>query len=268
MLYTLSNLEGCSLRARDGEIGSVQDFYFDDEAWAIRYLVADTGKWLPGRKVLISPMSLGRVDRNEKHIEVNLTRDQIEKCPPVDTRKPISRQHEVEFYDHYNYPYYWPGPYLWGPVPYPGALPEPTESAQVNKEVRAIKERQRSQDQHLRSAKEVEGYYIEASDGEIGHVEDFLADDQSWAIRYVVVDTRNWWPGKKVVVAPQWIEGVNWQDSKVYVDLPREKIRQAPEYAGDAALTRDYESKLHEHYGRSGYWSERPRRGEPLTEQP
>lgn len=268
MLYAVSTLEGYSLRAKEGDIGSVQDFYFDDEAWAIRYLALDTGKWLPGRKVLISPLSLGNADREEKAIAVNLTKDQVENSPDIDTHKPISRQHEIEFYDYYTYPYYWPGPYLWGPVPYPGAMPAPTESATVNKELRAIKERELSKDQHLRSAKEVTDYYIEASDGDIGHVEDFLVDDQSWAIRYIVVDTKNWWPGKKVVVSPQWIRAVNWQDSKVYVDLPRDRIKQAPEYDGNAPMSRDYESRIHEHYGRAVYWRNKPQGEQESRDRP
>lgn len=258
MLYNLTTLDGFSLGAKDGEIGNVEDFYFDDEAWAIRYLAVDTGSWLAGRRVLISPSSLGKVDWDSRRIEVNLTKEQIENSPHIDTHKPISRQHETDLYDYYGYPYYWGGPYMWGPVAYPGgyaAVPSqaPEETTQT-KELRAMRDQQQAEDQHLRSSREVTGYYIEASDGEIGHVEDFLVDDSHWAIRYMVIDTRNWWPGKKVVVAPQWISGINWNETKAKLDLPREQIKQAPEYEKGTKITRDYEERVHRHYSRAGYW--------------
>jgi stress response protein YsnF len=257
MLYNLSTLNGFGLSASDGEIGSLEDFYFDDDAWVIRYLVVDTGRWLPGRSVLISPRLLGRVNRDNRRVEVRLTKEQIEKSPETDTHKPISRQYETELSDYYGYPYYWGGPFMWGPVAYPAGFmspPEPVEPDTQTKEVRALRERQRTQDQNLRSTREVTNYYIEASNGEIGHVEDFLIDDRSWAIRYIVIDTRNWWPGKKVLVAPEWISRVSWRDAKAYVDLSHEQIKQAPEYEKDMAVTRDYESRVHQHYNQPGYW--------------
>lgn len=258
MLYNLSTLEGFSLGARDGEIGSVEDFYFDDEAWVVRYLAVDTGSWLAGRRVLISPASLGKVDRDGRRIAVDLSKEQIENSPPIDTHKPISRQHETELYDYYGYPYYWGGPYMWGPVAYPGGyatLPsEAPEETTQTRELQAMRDQQRSEDQHLRSSREVTGYYIEASDGEIGHAEDFLLEDANWAIRYMVVDTRNWWPGKKVLVSPRWISHINWQETKAHVDLPREQIKQAPEYEPSISITREYEDRVHRHYSRPGYW--------------
>ena len=75
--------------------------------------------------------------------------------------------------------------------------------------------------------KAVTGYHIEATDGEIGHVDGFVVDDEAWAIRYIEVATRNWWPGKKVLVSPAWIERVSWPDSKVYAGLSREAIKSA-----------------------------------------
>jgi hypothetical protein len=253
MLMNARDLKGYKLHAKDGDIGSVEDLYFDDEAWAIRHLVAHTGPWLVGRRVLISPMSLGKLEPNRKSVEVDLTKSQIENSPDIDTHKPVSRQHEIAYYDYYGYPYYWHGPDLWGPVPYPGYMVPPrTETGTVASEIEAGKERQKDEDQHLRSTREVTNYYVEATDGDIGHVEDFIIEDQTWAIRYIVIDTKNWWPGKKVVVSPQWIREVNWLDSKIYVDASRGAIRNAPEYREH--LTRDYESRLHEHHGRHVYW--------------
>ena len=252
MLHKISDLKGYKLSAADGEIGEVLDFYFDDERWAIRYLVVDTGNWLPGRKVLISPVALGPADRSQQTLQVKLRKEQIENSPGIDTDKPVSRQYETSYYDYYGYPYYWGGPYLWGPVALPGGVGAPPRDA-GEIEAAAAREHEQSNDPHLRSAGEVTGYYIEANDGDIGHVEDFIVDDEDWAIRYMLVDTKNWWPGKKVVVSPSWIERVSWADSRVYVNDSRDNIRQAPEYQPDA-LNRSYETKLHQHYNRPPYW--------------
>jgi sporulation protein YlmC with PRC-barrel domain len=253
MLHNMTDLKGMTIRARDGEIGEVDDFYFDDDNWTIRYLVVDTGSWLTGRKVLISPIALRNADPANRRIEADLTKKQIENSPGVETDKPVSRQYETSYFDYYGYPYYWSGPYLWGPAAYPGplAMPEGTQT-----ELEEIRRReQESSDPHLHSANEVIGYYIEAADGDIGHVEEFILDDENWAIRYMVVDTRNWWPGKKVLVAPKWIERASWQDSRVYVNLARNDIQEAPAYDLSEPPSREYEATLHRHYKRSPYWN-------------
>lgn len=255
MLRSVDELKGYAVEATDGEVGSVVEFYFDDESWTIRYLVADTGTWLTGRKVLISPSALGDVDWSSRKLRVNVTRERVENSPGIDTDKPVSRQHEMDYSDYYGYPYYWGGPYLWGPVAMPSGYRgtyAPQRPTTVEKELEAAKRQQ--EDVHLRSTKEVSGYYIEASDGDIGHVEDFLIDDETWTIRYMVVDTRNWWPGKKVVVSPEWIRGVSWTDEKVRIDLSREAIKNAPEFDEHAPLSRDYERQLYGHHGRPEYW--------------
>jgi sporulation protein YlmC with PRC-barrel domain len=246
MLRAASNLKGMSIAATDGDIGSVQDLYFDDMSWTIRYLVVDTGTWLPGRKVLISPMSVAAGDRSHA-VPVRLTKSQVESSPSVDADKPVNRQYEEEYSQYYGYPYYWSGPYRWGAVPYPG---ESTWTAEAMPAALIAG----GGDPALRSVRDVTGYYIEASDGDIGHVEDFLVDDREWAIRYMVVDTRNWWPGKKVVVSPGWISRVSWVDSKVYVDLSRDGVQTAPEYDSDRIVEREYETRLFKHYGRRNYW--------------
>jgi len=246
MLKAASNLKGMSIAATDGDIGSVQDLYFDDMTWTIRYLVVDTGTWLPGRKVLISPMSVASGDRSHA-VPVRLTKSQVQNSPSVDADKPVNRQYEEEFSQYYGFPYYWSGPYRWGSDPYPGAGAATAGAIPAAMVAGAG-------DPALRSMRDVTGYYIEATDGDIGHVEDFLVDDHEWAIRYIVVDTRNWWPGKKVVVSPGWISRVSWADSKVYVDLSRDGIRTAPEYDPDRAVEREYENRLFTHYGRRNYW--------------
>lgn len=251
MLRQVKDLINLRLGAQDGDIGRVKDLYFDDQNWAVRYLIADTGTWLPGRRVLISPVALGEVVDNT--VSVNLTRRQIEAAPSVDKDKPVSRQHETDYARYYGWPMYWYGPALWGPTPYPvydRNVPPGTPAD-------PMLHREQTADPHLRSVGEVTGYHLQARDQEIGHVEDFLVDDSDWAIRYLVVDTRNWLPGKKVLLAPQWIGEVNWERTCVSTDLTADAIRNAPEYDSTAEISRRYEEQLYRHYRRDGYWVQR-----------
>ncbi len=252
MLIKMSEFDGYGIQATDGAIGSVHDVYFDADTWTVRYFVVDTGTWLTGRRVLISPRAVRGADPEPRRLDVALTREQVEHSPHVDTARPVSRQHEIAFAEYYAYPYYWGGPFRWGFEPYPGALAAPRGRSAVEEEIRA-RERE-SADPDLHSGREVIGYYLEATDGDLGHVEDFLVDDLSWAIRYMVVDTRNWLPGRTVLVSPEWIREVDWADSKVRVDLTRASVERAPEHDPDRPLERDAERRLHEHYGRRAYW--------------
>jgi uncharacterized protein YrrD len=244
-------LRGYTLRATDGDIGSVDDFYFDDERWTVRYLVADTGGWLAGRKVLISPLALGEADWQEERLGVALTKEQVRDSPDIDTDKPVSRQHELEYNQYYGYPYYWGGPGLWGAYPYPRL--SPAYAAEAGQPVATA--RQESGDAHLRSVKVVTGHRIRARDGEIGHVEDFIVDDEDWAIRWMVVDTGSWLlPGRKVLVSPQWITQVSWGRGQVDVDLDRATIERSPEFDPAMPVNRGYETRLYDYYGRPVYW--------------
>jgi hypothetical protein len=251
MLRNAKQLEGFTIRATDGELGTVDQLYFDDETWAIRYLTVETGGWLSGRQVLISPISVIHTDWRDKRVDVALTKKQVENSPNIATDKPVSRQHEFTYFGYYGYEYYWGGPYLWGSSYYPGRSATPRTASS---EAMADQLERESGDSHLRSTKAVTGYHIEASDGEIGHLDGFLLDDEDWAIRYIEVATKNWWPGKKVLVSPAWIERVSWEDSKVYTGLTREAIKSAPEFVDFTPITRDYENRLYSHYGRPPYW--------------
>jgi hypothetical protein len=250
MLTNITFLKGLVIRALDGDLGTVDQFYFDDETWAIRHLVVETGGWLDGRQVLISPFSIVKADWTAKRLDVALTKKQVQNGPDIDTHKPASRQHEAEYNQYYGYPYYWGGPYLWGSVYIPTSLTNSTASAEAT----AGRAESESTDSHLRSTEGVGGYHVEATDGEIGHVKGFVIDDEAWAIRYIEVATRNWLPGKKILVSPAWIEQVSWAESKVSVALSRETIKSAPEYLLSRPLTREYEDRLHVHYGRPPYW--------------
>ena len=205
MLHKIKALKGYRLDSLDGEIGKVKEFYFDDKYWTIRYLVADSGNWLSDRLVLISPHALLAVNKEEQNIAINLTKKQIEDSPPLKSDKPVSQQYENEYYIYYGWPTYWMGSYPWGPYPY----------IVHNRGVFSREDAEKKKwDPHLRSTNVVSGYHIQASDGEIGNVEDFIIEDETWAIRYLIINTRNWWPGKEVLVSPKLIEQVSWDESK------------------------------------------------------
>ena len=254
MLFRVTELEGASLAALDGAIGEVEDFYFDDTHWTVRYLVVNTGGWLAGRHVLVSPASVRQIDLTNDHVVVELTRKQVEDSPNVDTHQPVSRRHEVNLLAHYGIPLYWLGPFPWGPVP----LPMPaTPGSPVDDEMLARHEQDETADAHLHSARDVVGYEIEARDDAIGHVADFLVDDKAWTIRWLVVDTGHWLPGKQVLVSPEWVEDVAWAARAVRVGLTRAQIQGAPAYDPERPVERDYERRLYEYYGRPSYWGSR-----------
>lgn len=250
MLYRLQKLLGLPITASDGVIGRIEDAYFDDCRWAARYLVVDTGHWLDGRKVLISAISVGSIDWERSLVHVGLNRQQVEASPAIDTDNLASRQLEGDFLDYYGYPYYWSGPSLWGIASYPvspaGRIPQAINATG--------KHGGASSAVHLRSARQVTGYHLLATDDSMGHVEDFLLDNTSWAIRYFVVDACNWLPGRHVVIPPQWINGVDWVGRVVNVDVTRDNVRAAPEYHTAQDFSRAHETNLYRHYQRQSYW--------------
>jgi hypothetical protein len=225
MLQSIKQLYGDKLGASDGEIGQVKDFYFDDQNWAVRYVVADTGSWLPGRQVLISPHVFPEGFRG-KILRVNLTRKQIENSPPIESHKPVSRQYEEEYYRYYGWPYYWQGDGLWGMSGFPilelPAKPLPSEPAS------ASGPQPERADAHLRSTQAVGGYHLQASDGTIGHVCDYMMDAPSWAIRQLVIKTGHRFSGNEVVIPVSKVDRISWDESKVFVNLTKAAILQAP----------------------------------------
>jgi sporulation protein YlmC with PRC-barrel domain len=221
MLIRAKALKGYKLNALDGEIGTVKEFFFDDLHWAIRYLVANTGDRLAERQILISPYSLTAVNIPAKHVDIDLSKKQIEDSPKLRTGKPVTRQFEKSYFNYYGFPLYWGGPNLWGFYSYIERDSKNwVSSLQIDKH----------QNPNLRSTFDVSGHIVQASDGEIGHVEDFIIDVETWTIHYLVIDTKNWWAGKQVIISPLWVERVSWDKSKVFVNLLRETIRQSPEY--------------------------------------
>ena len=251
MLRSLKDLKGYVVSATDGDLGAINDFLLDDQEWAIRYVVANSSAWLPGRRVLVSPSSItnAHADWASRRVQVELTRQQVKNSPGIESDEPVSRQLERELSSYYRWPEYWLGP--------KGA------SAPVGAVNRGIAgtaladrpaPREPTGDPNLRSFKEVTGYHIVALDGEIGHVEDLVADDETWSIRYVVVDTRNWLPGRKVLVSPAWIRSIDWAGETVQVDLQCEQIKSSPEFNPSSPVNREYETRLYDYYGRPKYW--------------
>jgi hypothetical protein len=245
-LLTGRALTSLTLQGIDGELGRVEEFYFDDRFWPLRYLVVNTGSWLTGRRVLIPPSAVAGPGAEERRIRVGLTREQIRNSPPVDTRKPVSRLYEERYYSYYGWPPYWDT----GLVP---GLP-PTQTGMAPATAAGNHETPDPKQSHLRSSSEVSGYRIAARDGAFGQVADYLIDSQAWSIRYLEINTRIWWPGRHVLISPDWIEAVDWVEHSVAVGLSREVIKRAPEYDSPAMVDRAYEARLHRHYGRRGYW--------------
>ncbi len=265
MLLSLDDLKQYAIHATDGEVGRVKDFYFDDLGWTIRYLVVDTGSWLMGRQVLISPMAVGKPNWNYKTLPVDITQEMVKNSPDINTDKPVSRQNEQELLGYYGYPNYWGADGLWGMELATGmtgsvnnidsryAAIKPADRGYIDARVNEG-DQHKKDDSHLRSCKEVTGYQIHASDGEIGHISGMLVDAHMWAVRYLIVDTSNWWVGHKVLIAPLWLDQVRWPTREVTVNLTREQVKNATAYDASVKLDRTQEDALHRHYGRIGYW--------------
>jgi len=265
MLRSVKDLQNFAIGATDGQIGHVKDFYFDDHAWVIRYLEVEAGSWLSSRKVLISPISVRHSNWLERTFQLSISKEQVKNSPDIDTDMPVSRQNEEQYMGYFGYPYYWGGAGVWGDGLYPYAMvpgyagfgvDRVEREREVEACLRAERARHRNDDPHLRSCKVVTGYHLQASDGEIGHVAGYLIDDETWAVRYIVVDTSNWWVGHKVLIAPEWITGVNWASETVSIDLSRESVKDAPAYDPDKAWGRELDRDLYGHYGRTGYWAD------------
>jgi hypothetical protein len=238
--------------ATDGEIGHVSEFYFDDLSWTIRYLIVDTGPWLIGRKVLISPVALRAIDWESKALGVRLTKEQVRSSPDIDTDKPVSRQHEIDLFAHYEWPAYWVGglggTFTGAPAGY-GLSPIPpadyvNAGAKTDEEI-VLESRE---DPHLQSTHSISGYKVVALDGEIGHIDDFVVDDQDWSIRMAVIDTGTWLAGRKVAVAPTKIEFLDEDLEKVHIRLTKAALENSPEFDPSQPATIEFENKLKSYY--------------------
>lgn len=253
MQFVASALKGYTIVGSDGALGTVNDVLFDDLTWRVRWLVVETGTWLAGRKVLIHPTAVEKADHEHQEVRLRLTMAQIEGSPTIDIDQPVSRGMEARLYDYYGW-----DP-LWGGSAYGfGAIASPI-SAPPYFGITALRERsdmvsdQDSGDPHLRSNAEVVGYHVHASDGEIGHVENLFVDDADWHVHYLVIDTRNWWPGRHVLISPHAVRTVDWNDRHVMLDVTRAQVNASPPWDPSALMDQAYQQGLHRHYGWQGY---------------
>ena len=254
VLRNAHSLIGHELRAHDGTVGVVKDLYFDDQHWCLRYFVVETGAWLKSRQVLIAPEAVHAPEWNARILPVDLTCDQVRQSPSIDTDRPVSRQSEITLRQHYSWPFYWASGYPASALALPPAIVAQPLTGSGTPFVAV-----QHANPHLRSVNEVTSYRLNASDGEVGRAVDFLIDDRLWNIRYLIVDTNNWLPGKKVVVSPWWITEVKWLESEIVIDLSQDTIKHSPDYDADRPMTVDYAGKLHDHYGRPRHtgWHQR-----------
>jgi hypothetical protein len=250
MVHSATHLKGRTLHARDGVIGHVTDLYFDDETWAVRYLVVDTDDKLKAHTVLISPGVAGTADWQLPEIPVDLTTDEIRRSPDIDADKPPTREHELLLEQYYGWAAYTGSLFAEPIMPMPVLIPAipPTDQERFKDDGKPARH---SENAHLRSVNDTVGYRVRASDGEVGHVDNFLVDDETWRIQYFVIDTRNWLPGRKVLVAPDWVRDVDWVAQKVHADLTRDAVRASPPYDPSIPWRADYASELSTHYGRA-----------------
>lgn len=256
MLRSLKTIHGAPVAAMDGSIGHVARFLIDIDAWTVRYLVVDAGGFWQGHEVVISPMSItGRIDSGGA-LPLSLTREAIRNSPPYDPLNPFTRDKEAALLAHYGYAQYWNGPFLWGPYPTPAGT-EP-RARPIRDRVTGAAVLDQPAAHELASSRTVIGIHIHARDGDIGHVEDCLAEGDTWRIRYMVVDTSNWWVGRRVLISPEWVERFEWAGRRLDVGLEKAQIQGAPEFRDAAHLTREQEASLHRYYDRAPYWGREP----------
>jgi hypothetical protein len=253
MLWTASGIEGYAIRARDGVIGTVTDFLFADDSWLVRWMVVDTGNWLSGRKVLLPPTVLGHPDPVTHEFPVRLTMQQVRDSPEIASDRPVSRQDETNIYGYYGWRPYWGDGFFMGGYGFAGdgRLAAQAQDAS-GREAEIASMRLNDGDPRLRAVAEVTGYHIRATDGEIGHVKDFLLEEADWSIHYLVVDTMNWWPGKQVLISPASVHDINWPDNLVNLKVDRQKVKSSPGYDETTTVDRNYERLFHNYYGGSG----------------
>ena len=246
-------IKGYAIEAEDGRMGTVSDLLFDDRTWKVRWLVADTGGWLSGRKVLIHPSAMGGADIARQMFPVRLTKAQVRGSPDIAQDEPVSKQMEDDLHSYYGWQPLWGTSYFG-----PGAIgtsmwPSPMLGDAMLQERRGPPLHSEDGDLHLRSMNEVVGYHVHATDGHIGHVENFIVDDESWGFRYFIVDTRNWWPGQHVLMSPYAIDEISWSYQAIKLDVTTARVKASPAWDPLAIIDRDYERRLHSYYEWPGY---------------
>ena len=249
MLWDASVIRGYAIAGSDGHLGTVSDLLFDDAGWKMRWLVVDTGRWLPGREVLLPTSALGHPDPVRREFSVKLTRLQIRQSPDVEKDFPISRQAESDLYDYYGWDPYWTNGYFGDGAIAAPFVPPLFHNGSVLRDPGTVEPSKKVGDPHLRSVDVLVGYHVHATDGEIGHIEDFLLDDAVWRFRYIKIDTKNWWPGRRVLISPRSIRNMDWTQRLVELDVSRQKVRESPPYDPCVTVDGAYEEAFLTYYG-------------------
>jgi len=252
MLRSLTEMVGYKISATDGEVGRVVQFFLDDERWAVRYLVTETGHFFGSRRVLVSPISVRALDSETRRVQATRSVEKFNNAPGIESEQPVTRRRERENSRYYGYLPYWEGSGCWGNGSVPASLALSGSSAA------ATDPNDESNSVHVRTTRELRGYRVHGSDGAVGQVASFIVDDLTWEVRYLVVDTSGGWFGKKVLVAPSWAYRVSWANQTIYLDVARSQITAAPAWKASLPIDRGYEERLHIHYGRTPYWEATP----------
>lgn len=252
MLVKATDTTGYDVRASDGILGTISDLLFDDASWTVRWLVVETGNWWADHRVLIPASALGHPDTAARSLAVNLTMAQVKGSPDVDTHRPVSRQFESRAYDYYGFSPYWGTDlYMSGFAYWDGIVPMAPILEVDRREDEIVEMMRQNDDPNLRSVAEISGYHIHASDGEIGHLSDVLIEDSDWSLRYLIVNTSNWWQGKEVLISPRSTQSIRWTEHLIYLGVNRDHIRTSPEYDASSPMTTDFETAMVSHYGPS-----------------
>jgi hypothetical protein len=256
MLLAASSFKGLLIQAQDGHIGAFSDFLFDDRTWKLRWMVVDTGSWLPGRKVLVHPSAIGSIDLDRGELPVTLTKQQIQNSPDIQQDQPVSRQFQDTLYGYYGWDPMWGGGNYFGGgmggIGWPLA-PVPAYRESSLPEAERAGTQHDAADPHLRSISAVSGYHLQATDGSIGHVENFMLESDDWGIRYLIADTRNWWVGQHVLLSPYAVKSVSWPDRDLTLDITRAQVKGSPAWEPATIINRAYEERLHGYYGWPGH---------------
>ncbi len=247
MLQSIKHFINFDIQAQDGALGHVYDFYFDDIQWKVRYLVVSTGRWLPGRKVLLSPEALAGIDPMQQYLSLDLSKEQIKRSPDVESDLPVSKQQEKKIRSYYAWPAYWTAgfnPILASYAPIDAGMQGEVSSPH----------QQSLGDHHLRSAREIMDYQLGAVDGEMGRIDDLIVDIEDWQVQYMVVHTGTWMSGKQVLMALEWVQNISWDKHQVTVDVTQDQVKNSPIYDPHAPVNREYEVRLYDYYGRPNPW--------------
>lgn len=250
MLVKATDTTGYDVQASDGTLGAVVDMLFDDSSWTVRWLVVETGNWWADHRVLIPASALGQPDTAARTFPVSLKMAQVKGSPDVDTHRPVSRQFESSAYDYYGFSPYWGTDLYMSGFAYWGGMVPMAPSLEMERRADEVVQMMRqNEDPNLRSVAEISGYHIHAIDGEIGHLSDVLIEDSDWSLRFLIVNTSNWWQGKEVLISPRSTQSIRWTEHLIYLGVNRDRIRTSPEYDATRPITSDFEAVIASHYG-------------------